>query len=78
MWTLSRPGDVRIVFSAGKCPTAKACMLLTEHRKFVRCNVDSERLTAAETDFTLMFVSRLLDQKYGKKGSREMKPEKLF
>lgn len=53
----SRPGDVTMSFWAGTCFTAKACMLLSQHRKFVRSEVDSKLLTAAEADVLLKFAS---------------------
>lgn len=59
MRRLSRPVDMVMNSCAGMCSTANVCMLHAEYRKFVKCDVDYELLTAAETDPVLTFVSQL-------------------
>lgn len=48
-------------FCAGLCPMANACMLLEHHRTFVRCDLDSTVLSAAEPDFLLTFAFQMLN-----------------
>lgn len=50
-------------FNAGAGFPVKACVLFDHLRSFVRCNIDSELLTAAEIDLVLTIVSQLLNPK---------------
>lgn len=68
----SRLGDVVMDFCAGIGPTAKICILLDKHRKFVGCNVDSELLTAAEAGLVVILVSQMLNPKSHISGSARM------
>lgn len=56
----SKAGDFVADFCAGKCSTAKACMMLDSIKKFVRCDVNPQVLHAAETDLVLNSVSQVL------------------
>lgn len=45
-----REGDLMMVTCAGSYHTAKVCMQLDKHTKFVGCDLDSDVLSAAEPD----------------------------
>lgn len=48
-WKVTREGNMVRDFCAGSFLTAKACMLLDRHRKYVRCELDSDVLSAAKS-----------------------------
>lgn len=52
-----RPRDVVMDFCAVTSFTARACMSLDQHKKFLRCNVSFELLTAAEADLMLSLAA---------------------
>lgn len=53
MLAISRPEDVVTIFCADAYSTARACFLLDQHKRFVKCGVDSELLTAADEEIVL-------------------------
>lgn len=59
----TKRGDWVMDYCAVTCPTAKAFLLLGEHRKFVSCHSDSELIHAAEPDLLLTFLLRALNPK---------------
>lgn len=57
MRRLNRPRDVVVDCCAAMCSKGKARMLRDQRRRFSRCGVESELLTAAEADLVLGSVS---------------------
>lgn len=68
----SKAGDLVMDFFAGRCSIGIARMLLDQHRTFVRCNVDPEVQSAAESDHRLTFAFQVLDPKADIGGSGEV------
>lgn len=57
---------------AGTCCTAKACMSVDHHRKFVRLDVNPEVRSAAERDLVLEPAARMRNQKSAISDSHEV------
>lgn len=60
-------------FCAGTWPTAKACLLLDQHRKIVRRNLDSDALSAAEPVFLLIRALQVWNPNCNTTGDEEMR-----
>lgn len=75
----SSSGDVVLEICAGVCYIAEACVLLDQRRTFVRRNVKSELLPAAEADLVLTLASQVINAKFDISGSEEARAAaKLF
>lgn len=53
---LTQVADSVVNFCVSICSTAKACMFLNHHRKFVGCDLDAKVLSVVQPDVTLWFV----------------------
>lgn len=71
-WKLSSLENLVIDFCAGICCTLKECMLLDQHKKFVRFDLDSELQSAAKADLVLTFVFQVLSPKCDISGGVEL------
>lgn len=75
MWCkkTSRADDLMLSLSAGTHSAAKACMLLDEHRKSVRCEADPDMLNDTDKDPVLTCVYLVLSLKLDMSESGEAK-----
>lgn len=48
---------------ARTCSSTKACLLFNQHKKFLRCDLDSRLLSATETEPVVSATSRVLKLK---------------
>lgn len=51
----SKAGDLVLGFGAGTSFTVRACTVLDQHGRFLKCNVDPDVLRVAEPDPVLTF-----------------------
>lgn len=58
--TFTRRADFVMLFCAGTCPTAIACMLHNQYKKFVGCDLYSDLLSAAKLGLLLTFSLEVL------------------
>lgn len=72
-WEVWEGGNFVIEFCAGICPTAKACMLVDQHRKLVGCDLDSDILSTAEPDLHFTFALRRLSPSSDITGAEEVR-----
>lgn len=52
-------------YCAGSCPTARACLLLDEHRTYASCDSYAKVLHAADSDLLPTFALQVLSQNSG-------------
>lgn len=68
----SKAGEVLVHFCDDTRCTARACVLLDNHRKLVECSVELEVPSAAKVDVVLTFASEVLSPKSSIDESREI------
>lgn len=75
----SRAEDEMIKIFAGTSSTAKALMLLDQHRRFVKFNLDSDVVTAADTCLLVAFALQVLNPSLGITEDEKMRaPARAF
>ena len=59
---MTKPGATVVDTFAGTCATAKACLMLKKHRKFIGCDKDEDCLEAAMPELLRVFAEQVLNE----------------